>query len=210
MLPTYRRDPIDHILANSYKDFHAKGLDYLCLRRSPKRTMKVYFLNGDVTKVPEVVNPHNHRYNFSTVCLAGSMVDWTYVRSSSERSGEVYQTFNYLTPLNGGNGFTFDKEERLTKWGRRSTKIHNILNTNASDIHTIQMLEDQTIIMIEQQEDIVEIGTPTQCWVRKGEPKPDTSGLYSKFTIDEVFDRIVVVEHLMKAAWVPQRVEDKD
>lgn len=35
------------VLANSYRDFHAKGLDYICLKRSFKETLKLYFFDGD-------------------------------------------------------------------------------------------------------------------------------------------------------------------
>lgn len=59
------------LIQNSYRDFHAKGLDYVCLKRTPDHTVKVYFLDGDVSKVPEVVNPHDHRYAFETTVLSG-------------------------------------------------------------------------------------------------------------------------------------------
>lgn len=62
---------MEEVIANSFKDFHSKGLDYICLRRSPVLTTKLYFFDGDVSKLPEVVNPHDHRYDFSTVCLSG-------------------------------------------------------------------------------------------------------------------------------------------
>ena len=38
---------IDDIQANSYRDFHAKGLDYLCIRRDLELTLKVYFFDGE-------------------------------------------------------------------------------------------------------------------------------------------------------------------
>lgn len=60
---------LDEILAHSFTDFHAKGLDYLCLLRSPEITVKAYFFEGDVASAPEVVVPHDHRYCFNTRVL---------------------------------------------------------------------------------------------------------------------------------------------
>jgi hypothetical protein len=62
-------DDLDTVASNSFRNFHAKGLDYLCLHRSPELTIKAYFYSGNIG--PEVVCPHDHRYPFSTHILAG-------------------------------------------------------------------------------------------------------------------------------------------
>ena len=49
---------IDNVIENSFKNFHAKGLDYICLSRTPQLTLKLYILDGDASESPEVVNPH--------------------------------------------------------------------------------------------------------------------------------------------------------
>ena len=66
LLPIVPSVSMEEVLANSFRDFHAKGLDYVCLKRRPSETVKLYFFDGDVSKLPEVVNPHDHRYDFST------------------------------------------------------------------------------------------------------------------------------------------------
>lgn len=188
-------DNIETIIENSYKDFHAKGLDYICLSRSPEKTRKVYFLNGDVTKVPEVINPHDHRYNFETTVLAGEMSDHVYL---PDEHGMPYQVFDYMTPLNGGNGFTYQGEIPLTKDRIERRCVGEFLRRSASTLHTIQMHRDQTVLLLTQYADIIPIDRPTTCFVRKGEPKPDTSGLYTKFTADEVLQRIDVITRLFR------------
>lgn len=190
---------MDEIIANSYKDFHAKGLDYICLYRSPTLTRKVYFLNGDVSKVPEVVNPHNHRYDFATTVLAGAMLDHVYAPVSDVRWGVEYNKFNYMTPLNGGNGFTYVGTQLLGHTRVQYADDSMPLSRRMEAIHTIQMLEDQTVLLLEQYIDKLPISVPTQCWTRKGEPKPDLSGLYSKFTPDEVINRVQTIKELTSA-----------
>ena len=183
---------IHNIIANSYKDFHTKGLDYICTERTPERTVKYYFFNGDVTKIPEVVNPHDHRYSFSSKVLAGSMVNHVFKRRDH---GEVYQAFDYMTPLNGGDGFTYRGEEYLYHYATQLVTRNHTYYSTASDIHTIQIMEDQTVLKLIQNFDYVPLDEPTSCWT-KTKIKPDTSGLYSKFKEDEILARLKVIEAL--------------
>lgn len=187
---------LDNLIQNSYKNFHAKGLDYICLKRAADHTIKVYFLDGDASKLPEVVNPHDHRYLFSSRVLAGRLEDYTYIPTTNE-GAETFQTFDYMTPLNGGNGFTYRGEERLLR-----TKINRItegqcLFTSSKNIHTIAAKADQTVIMLEQYADVVPLNKPTTLWVPEGEPKPDVSGLYEKHTPDEFLNRIQTIKTLL-------------
>jgi hypothetical protein len=107
---------LDEVLENSYRDFHAKGFDYLCLRRTPERTVKAYFFEGDVAQAPEVIAPHDHRYSFRTEVLTGSVVNRLYQPVLSETpDAEPYELFDYATPLNGGDGFTWKKLAWLSR-----------------------------------------------------------------------------------------------
>jgi hypothetical protein len=47
-----------------------------------------------------------------------------------------------------------------------------------------------------QHEDILPLDQPTLCFARKGEPKPDTSGLYSKLTRDEILSKLKIISKL--------------
>jgi hypothetical protein len=189
-------------LENSYKDFHAKGLDYICLVRSEFITIKVYLLDGDATKVPEVVNPHDHRYKFRTEVLRGEMTDYSYERvrmrgpDDDMNRGEVYQEFDYLTPLCGGDGFTYRRENRLEIVAAPTIRRGETLQRRASDIHTISMRSDQCALLLTQYADEVPVGVPTRCWVRKGAPAPDTSGLYSRFTEDEMIQKLKLIREI--------------
>lgn len=178
---------LDKLVAASFKDFHSKGMDYICLKRTPTHTVKIYVIDGDASKLPEVVNPHNHRYAFRTTVLKGSMLDKRFVFGYG---GDVFDAFDYRTPLNGGNGFTWRGEETLLEVGLNFLDQGQALFTRPEMLHTISMREDQTIIMLDQYSDSVPESDPTSTWVRKGEPKPDTSGLYSRFTEGEFADKL--------------------
>lgn len=179
---------IPSLLQASFKHFHTKGMEYICLFRSPNYTVKIYIFEGDVTKLPEVVNPHDHRYKFNTMVLHGEMIDYRFQRSSI--AGDTYQAFDYLTPLNGGNGFTFRGEERLMKTEAVRLSKTDTLLTSQLDLHTIQMIGTQNVLVLEQFGDEIPIDKSTSTWVRLGEPKPDLSGLYEKFSLGEFMDRL--------------------
>lgn len=180
---------IEEIIAHSFKNFHTRGLDYICLSRSPTHTRKVYFFDGDVTKLPDVVNPHDHRYNFETTVITGCMSNSQYVESVH---GKVYQQFDWCTPLNGGNGFTWRNETRLLEMKRLAYTPGESYFMSADEFHTIRMHSDQAIIVLDQYEDVVPIEQPTVTFMQEKQA-PSLDGLYEKFTPDDVLARLAVL-----------------
>jgi hypothetical protein len=200
MLPLPLCINVEEIVANSFKDFHTKGFDYICLKRSPTETVKLYFFDGDVAKLPEVVAPHDHRYDFATWVAAGASENVWFKRDDKE--GEVFNWFEYRTPLNGGDGFTFVGEEQLKEVARRQFKKGDNYSMHAADLHTIRIVENETVLMLIQHEDLVPLDRPTSTFSMGNAPSID--GLYSKFSADQVIDRLRKFEertgHLFKSA----------
>lgn len=194
MLRENKDEVWQQVIDTSYRNYHTTGFDYICLKRSPEYTAKLYILDGDASKLPEVVNPHDHRYYFRSTCLAGRMADY---RFQKDHRGEVFNAFDYFTPLNGGPGFVWRGEERLLKSDARFLHRGDSLNTAATDLHTIQMAGNQTVILLEQYEDVVPLDLPTSCWSRAGEPKPDATGMYDRFTVDQLKARLKQVKPLL-------------
>lgn len=193
----FTEEQISDMLDNSYRNFHTTGFDYICLERSPQLTRKLYFLDGEASQLPEVVNPHDHRYAFRTTVLAGEMTDFRFELSDD---GEVFNAFDYRTPLNGGDGFTFRGEERLRKYMNVQMSKGESLFTAQDNLHTISMRSDQTVIMLEQYEDLVPLDVPTSCWSpAQSSNRPDQldTGLYEKFNIDQLIDRLKTIESLL-------------
>lgn len=185
---------LEEIQKNSFKNFHCKGLHYLCLRRNPLSTKKVYFFEGDAAKAPEVVNPHSHRYSFATKVLCGQLQDTRY--HSYENVGEEYNVFAYMTPLNGGSGFSWRGETKLRKYQEVILNKGFVpYQTHWTNIHTIKIVAPETVIAIEQFADEVPIDEPTFTYCKEKEP-PLLDGLYEKFTVDEVKLRLMWLEGL--------------
>jgi hypothetical protein len=177
---------LDQVVEHSFKDYHTKGFDYLCLHRSPEETIKLYFFDGDVSKLPEVVAPHDHRYDFETWVAAGASENVWFTRSETE--GEVFNWFEYRTKLNGGDGFTFAGEEQLVERNRSRFEKGESYYLQADDLHTIRIVQPETLLILVQFEDIYPLGKPTSTFCKGNAPSLD--GLYSKFTTDEVISRL--------------------
>jgi len=195
---------LEHTLANSYRDFHAKGFDYLCIRRSPSETIKLYFFDGGGVDAPEVVVPHDHRYDFDTWVVAGASENaWYREVAKDDPRGQRFNEFAYRTPLNGGDGFTFVRTASLVEFARKTYRpsprgVGPYGYTMAShDIHTIRILEPGTVLGLIQREDVRPLGVPSNSYFREAPPKTWDDGLYRRWTADEVLARL---------RWLEERV----
>ncbi len=184
---------LDEMIEHSFKDLHVKGFDYVCLKRTPQHTRKVYFFDGRVSQLPEVVSPHDHRYDFMTTVLAGVMSNSTY--RPTAHVGTTYNEFEWRTPLNGGDGFTFKQETKLIETQRFQYANGEAYFMRAEDFHTIRMKQEGTVIMLDQFEDRVPLGKPTRTFMLNSKA-PNLDGLYNKFTPDEHLYRLRQIEAL--------------
>lgn len=198
--------PPQHIIANSYKNFHAKGFHYLCLYRSPELTRKVYIAEDHVTEMPEVVNPHDHRYNFRTEVLAGSVTNLLYTTPPKDgfaqrrfTSAGVFQHFDYRTPLLGGNGFTWRGETELGVLSEHTYTPTRAYLMNEYELHTIRINQPGTVLLLDQYADVVADDAPTSTYFPDtNAPDLTDSGLYEKFTADEIVTLLGTITELTK------------
>jgi hypothetical protein len=181
------------VMEHSFKDYHVKGFDYLCLKRTPEETLKVYmFRDIDPRKFDmhgEVVCPHDHRYDFRTRVLAGSVHNRIYrdVVLPSSPLDVRYNRFIYQTPLNGGSGFqrvgsTYLREIYCSEYTSKS----NAYSMDAEQLHTIRVSSPDTVLLLSQGPD-QDLGHTLTFSLE--DRMPSLSGLYSKFTVDEVIER---------------------
>jgi hypothetical protein len=190
---------LDQVLANSFRDFHVKGFDYLCLERSPGRTVKVYFFDGDVAQMPEAVVPHDHRYPFWTDCLAGAVVNHEFLELHGKRyrdEAEVYERFAYRTPLNGGDGFAWDREAWLFRMSSRTYERGAGYAMRHDQVHTITVRPD-TVIRLVQFADALPLEQPTVAYRPAGSREPiNLDGLYRPMDAAHALMRIAQYEAL--------------
>lgn len=177
---------MDDVLSNSYKDLHVKGLDYICLRRTPSITLKLYFFDEcDNADTPEVVCPHDHRYTFQTDVIAGEYTDILY---SEEARGVVMHRYDYMTPLNGGEGFRWDERVCVAERSRTKIKTGQRLTRNYNQIHTIRVRRN-TVLCLHQFGDEVPADEPTSLYSTSHKP-PRLTDLYARFTPDQINRRL--------------------
>lgn len=189
-------DDIETICANSFRNFHTKGFDYLCISRTPELTRKVYFFEGELAHLPELVMPHDHRYPFVTTVLAGSVRNKTYlplpvIHPDLRDRLPVYDHFEYRTPLNDGDGFSWVGEVFMQEDQGNVYTRGRYYRSSADDVHTLEIRCEGTVIMLEQLADEVPLDAPTNAWRKAGDrTPPDLSGLYDRMTPDHARQRI--------------------
>ena len=198
-------DDLEAIMKNSYRNFHSKGLDYLCLKRSPELTIKAYFFD-EIEQQDQIVAPHDHRYMFRTEVLAGSLVDSRYkvleTRNDyfSACNKQVYQQFSWHSPLLGGEGFSWRREIRLENLGGSRLYRGESLTSKPEHIHTISVVPE-TVLLLYQFEDSIPNHWATRTFVPgSNKEPPKTDGLYDQMPIDHVIKRMVQLRSMTTAS----------
>lgn len=167
-------------LEHSFRNFHAKGLDYLCLRRTPELTEKLYFLDGAACDGDAVV-PHDHRYDFTQTVLRGRCTNLLF---EERAGGDVWHRFRYETPLNGGSGFASDGLARVAVKSAVDYHASEFWFERSEEIHTIRC-KPGTILHQRQYQDRVETATRAYS---KASSIPSLDGLYDHMTDAHVFE----------------------
>lgn len=195
MLKLLSDDEVMHgLIQNSYRNFHAKGLDYVCVRRNHDLTVKFYFFDEDCVEAGEIVFPHNHRYDFATTVLAGGLWNKTWVETRYS-DAPPFNRFHYRTPLNGGGGFTWDREVKLRGLDCTPYEAGTRYLCPFDAIHTLAQVQRGTVLMLWQYRDTMPVGKPTFAYARSNEP-PSLDGLYDKHTPDQIIARLRQIETL--------------
>lgn len=174
---------------NSYRDFHAPGLDYLCLHRSPAMTVKAYFFDRGAVGAP--VMPHNHRYDFYTQVLAGHCVHTRFRLCDATDPSPFIQTFqrrDWTSPLFGEPLFQ-------SGWSRRADNTLARLRpmrenhgpgsgyfVSVDEIHDIDVTSE-TVLLLTQFPSRIPRDKPTSTYFPLSviEPAP-LKGLYQPMT----------------------------
>lgn len=189
-------DDIETVAANSFRNFHAKGLDYLCIQRSAVLTVKAYFYSGSV-QAPEVVCPHDHRYPFSTTILSGHSSHYRYSAEDNRAQCAKYQRFEWSTPLNGGRGHTWVGESILAPWKPERYGRGGTYWCEADEIHTISIDAPDTVLLLVQHADVVPMFKPTLTFVPgDSQNPPSLDGLYERMDVDYARKLLRHVEQL--------------
>lgn len=174
------RIEMDTAMEHSFCNYHAKGLHYLCLKRSDDLTEKLYFIDHDASD-RHVVVPHDHRYDFTSETLVGECQNILF--EEDPRGGDWFK-FRYDTPLNGGKGFLSDGRTKLIARSAHPFVRGQWFKEAAEEVHTLRCAEG-TILFQRQYAD--RVTEPTVAY-SSSSALPNTSGLYDLPTEDFIFD----------------------
>lgn len=199
----FKSELLDTICANSYRNFHVKGFDYLYLKRTPEHTQKIYFFGENLDDLPELVIPHDHRYPFDTTVLSGVVRNKVFWEAGDDQAApanagwEKYDRFSYMTPLNGGDGFKWEDETFLRLAATPTYCQGKTYMSQAKAVHTLAILDEGTVICLDQYEDVVPIDQPTTAFrpVGSREP-PNLDGLYDRMDPDYAIGLLIRLAQL--------------
>lgn len=174
---------------NSYCDFHAPGLDYLCLGRGPIQTTKAYFFDR-MADADKPVMPHNHRYDFYTQVLAGRCTHARFRLCSPTDPSPFKRTYRqrcWNSPLiDGGKGWDIPDAGRVSLVPMREEYMPGEgYFVSAEEIHDIDV-DRETVLLITQFPNRIPRELPTSTYFPiQMMSLPDISGLYNRMTPSE-------------------------
>jgi len=154
---------LDHTAAaeHSIVNHHVDGMEYLCLHRSDKLTVKLYFIDPTNVARPEnayLVTPHTHRYSFESTVLVGRLQHLTF----GQCTGSRYDVSEY-SPETRTRSSLGECDLEI-----RSRDLHGVGSDywcGISDIHTLIVPNDPVLLGLVQFGDAAETST---VYLRKG------------------------------------------
>lgn len=174
--------------ASSFDNFHAPGLSYVNLLRTPRLTAKLYISKAGALAPNTdgfVVNPHNHGYCFETHVLCGRMQNVTFRESGD---GDPWDEFAFRSALRGTPRMDIVGPVRLTPTFGRPLEAGDSYYLDDRTIHTIIVPSDRlTILFLLQYEDT---GAPSTRLFTHDGAAPSLDGLYRPMTAGRVADLI--------------------
>lgn len=132
------------LLRDSIKDFHFRGLNYICFQFLPHLTIRLYIIEPSANLETRNVNIHNHLYDSILLSLYGEIWNTTYKVNTGRNDYNIYQLTSALHPDNAEKRIRLKKvaqygldvvsEKRLRPGGwhfQPHTEIHSVENDPA-------------------------------------------------------------------------------
>lgn len=160
---------IEKAREHSRMDHHVKGLNYLNLQRSDSFTLKLYLIEEQANNNSGyLVHPHNHRYEFNTVVLAGRISNVIFDDVGAKPVKDERRMFE--DDISGGGDFAarrfvFDAEtKQLSSAQDTWLDIDSGLSaghgaggsyfTKTNQIHTLFTWPEPTLLCLSQYQDM--------------------------------------------------------
>jgi hypothetical protein len=145
--------PVAELYRFSTINHHANGMDYLCLQRDDRVTLKIYLIRG----MPKenggfLINPHSHRYSFMSSVLCGSLRHYLFKEAPDAKKRDrewVKHVYRADEPV--GRRMQEVGEIGLEVKSALVHQAHPGMDTyfvDPSEIHTLEMIQDRVPTMI--------------------------------------------------------------
>jgi hypothetical protein len=133
---------IDYMVENSIKDFHFKGLNYICFQFMPHLTIRLYVIEPSEPVDTKNVNIHNHLYDSQILVLTSSIKNNVYKKIKGDEYNHYYLT-SALCPTNESKKIKLDT---LGKCGLEKVKSIELFSgdTHFQDHTEIHNVENDT------------------------------------------------------------------
>jgi len=189
---------VQKCIDNSYKNHHAKGLNYINLFRDPNLTIKLYFLDENVHKNLNseglLVMPHTHAYHFQTVVIYGAIRHVVYKEDKKLSGQHPWLSYKYDSRKEPQERFSAPMVTGLTIDSINTYNRGESYYVDPYMIHSLIPTQKSTCLILFQyanQRTITEFYQP----VNSELPKFD--GIYERFTPQEiVFFAKEVLKHI--------------
>lgn len=156
-------------LPDSRRGWHNDGLDYLCLHRDARLTVKLYAFRGcQHNEAGLIVWPHNHRYTFEHFTLAGKVENVLY-REASGLDAPRWFAWDFVPGEQPKRRASEDDDLVLIE----SSRSDEPFVMTPEQIHSLAVPEDSIAIQI-QYHDVVAPLDPTAMFSTT--PTVDCSG----------------------------------
>lgn len=176
---------IEKAQPHSRINHHTEGLNYLNLQRSDKFTLKLYLLEGlNNNNSDFLVHPHNHRYDFNTVVLAGRIANVVFNDIGSEKPARTEEQ-KYWQDIADGGDYLANRFTYLPEKGAFGAPVETWLEIDtgksagympgesyflkSKQIHTLKTFDEPTLLCLSQFED-----------------KEDTTNLYLPKNVEDI------------------------
>jgi hypothetical protein len=177
---------IDYMVEHSIKDFHFKGLNYICFQFMPHLTIRLYVIEPTQPVDTKNVNIHNHLYDSQILVLTNNIKNNVYKKIEGDDYNYYYLT-SALCPTNETGKI------KLEKLGKCNLELVNCVELFAGDTHFQDSAEihnvenDVTKLTAFMVFEFPTIKNNSVLFSRKdyGTTIP-TDNCYNRFTADEI------------------------
>uniref|UniRef100_A0AAU6W3U0 Uncharacterized protein n=1 Tax=Pseudomonas phage Cygsa01 TaxID=3138529 RepID=A0AAU6W3U0_9VIRU len=144
--------PVAELYRHSTINHHANGMDYLCLQRDNRVTLKIYLIRG----MPKenggfLINPHSHRYSFMSSVLCGSLRHYLFKETHAKKADREWEKHVYRADEPVGNRMVGLGATALDVQSALVYQAHPGMDTyfvDPTEIHTLEMIQDRVPTMI--------------------------------------------------------------